>query len=187
LGINPNNSKQRIQEKKKRIEEEKKRIENKIKETNIVVALLGAGERGIEKRKKIAKKLEENGVSALIPEIDFRSEVAPSLIEEALFKKADVDLIFVDVESWGSATEFAQFYENAIIAPKLRVLTYYEHHPIYGSSKSYLTDLYLSFIAKHGHVYAYRKEKEKIKFPTSQKIILTLSIRYKQLKALGKV
>jgi len=180
LGINPNTSKQWIHE-------QEKEIEKLLKETSIFVALLGAGGKEIEKRKKIAKKLKENGVIALIPEIDFPRGVAPSLIEEALFKKPDVDLIFVDVESWGSATEFAQFYDNAIIAPKLRVLTYYKHHPIYGSSKGYLTDLYLSFIAKHGHVYAYRKEKEKIKFPTSQKIILTLSIRYKQLKALGKV
>jgi len=172
--------------KKRWIHEEKNRIEKSLKETYITVALLGAGGKGIEKRREMAKKLEENGVIALIPEDDFAPDVAPSLIEEAVLEKADVDLVFVNVESWGSATEFAQFYDNALIAPKLRVLTHYKYHPIYGSSKSYLTDLYLSFIAKHGHVYAYGEEEES-KFPDSETIILVLSLRYKLLKALGKV
>ncbi|MBC7131341.1 hypothetical protein H5T51_09090 [Candidatus Bathyarchaeota archaeon] len=166
------------------IREERKRIESLLKETLVIVVLLGAGRKEIEKRRDIAKKLEQNGIVALIPEDDFAPDVAPSLVEEAVFKEADVDLIFVNVESWGSATEFAQFYDNAITASKLRVLTHYKFHPIYGSSQSYLTDLYLSFTAKYGHVYAY---DDKGNFPDPEKIILTLSIRYKFLKALGKV
>ncbi|MEM3590865.1 MAG: hypothetical protein QW702_02030 [Candidatus Bathyarchaeia archaeon] len=169
---------------KKWIHEERKRIEGLLKETLIIVVLLGAGGKGVEKRREIAKKLEENGVIALIPEDDFAPDIAPSLIEEAVFKEADVDLIFINVESWGSATEFAQFYDKAIIAPKLRILTHYKYHPIYGSSHSYLTDLYLSFMAKHGHVYAYGEEDN---FPDPEKIILVLSLRYKFLKALGRV
>lgn len=166
------------------IHEERKRIESLLKETLLIVVLLGAGRKGIKKRREIAKKLEENGIVALIPEDDFAPDVAPSLIEEAIFKEADVDLIFINVESWGSATEFVQFYDNAIIAPKLRILTHYRYHPIYGGSQGYLTDLYLSFMAKYGHVYAYGEENN---FPAPEKIILILSLRYKFLKALGKV
>ncbi len=101
-------------------------------------------------------------------------------------ERADVDLIFINVESWGSATEFAQFHDKKLIAPKLRVLVPYKHHPLYGTSKSYLTDLYLTHLAIYGHVYAYDDERESI-FPTSEKIIVTLSLRYRRLKALGKI
>lgn len=168
------------------IRNEKKRIENLLKETQIIVVLLGAGGKGIEIRREIAKKLDYNGIIALIPEDDFAPDVAPCLTEEAIFKEADLDLIFVNVESWGSAIEFVQFHDNVIVAPKLRILTYYKHHPIYGSSKSYLTDLYLSYIAKYGHVYAYGDEKRN-GFPSPEEIILILSLRYKLLKVFGKV
>ncbi|MEM0313264.1 MAG: hypothetical protein QXQ41_01780 [Candidatus Bathyarchaeia archaeon] len=168
------------------IRNEKNRIESLLKETRIIVVLLGAGGKGITKRREIAKKLEDNGIIALIPEDDFPPDVSPSLIEEAVFKESDVHLIFINVESWGSATEFAQFHDNPIVAPKLRILTYYKYHPIYGSSKSYLTDLYLSHTAKYGHVYAY-DDKQESSFPNSEAVILILSLRYKLLKALGKV
>lgn len=168
------------------IRNEKKRLEELIKETCVIVVLLGAGGKQIDRRRKIACKLEDNGIIALIPEDDFAPDVAPSLTEEAIFKKADVHLIFLNVESWGSVTEFAQFHDDAIIAPKLRILTYHKYHPLYGSSKSYITDLYLSHIAKYGHVYACDDEEKSV-FPDSERVVLTLSIRYKFLKALGKV
>ena len=155
----------------------------KVKKTGIIVVLLGAGEKGIEDRKNIARKLEDNGILALIPEIDFPPDVPPSLIEEYILERSDVDLVFLKVESWGSATEFGQFLKNLRIAPKLRILTFYEYHPLYGSSKGYLPDLYLTHMAKYGHVYAYDDSKKSV-FPSSEEVILTLSIRYQYLKAL---
>jgi hypothetical protein len=175
-----------VEEAKNKICAERRLLEERFRETCIIVVLLGAGGKEIEKRRDIAKKLEDNGIIALIPEDDFAPDVTPSLTEEFVFKKADVDLIFLNVESWGSATEFAQFHDDVIVAPKLRILTFYKHHPLYGSSKSYLSDLYLTHTAKHGHVYAYDDKKESV-FPTSEKLIMTLSLRYKFLRALGKV
>ncbi|MGC9346029.1 MAG: hypothetical protein ACP5ER_04475 [Candidatus Bathyarchaeales archaeon] len=166
--------------------EGRKRLEEHVRDTCIIVVLLGAGGRGIERRREIARKLEENWILVLIPEDDFAPDVAPSLTEEAILERADVDLIFVNVESWGSVVEFVQFHNKELIAPKLRVLTLYKYHPLYASSKSYLTDLYLTHLAKYGHVYAYDDGKGRV-FPTSEKIIVTLSLRYKQLKALGKI
>jgi deoxyxylulose-5-phosphate synthase len=168
------------------IRNERKRFETLVRETCIIVVLLGAGGKEIRKRRSIARKLKDSGIIALIPEDDFAPDVAPSLIEEFIFKHSDVDLVFLNVESWGSATELAQFYDDIRIAPKLRILTFHKYHPLYGSSKSYLSDLYLTHIAKYGHVYAYDDSKESA-FPTSKKIILTLSISYKILRALGKV
>ncbi|MGC8870793.1 MAG: hypothetical protein ACP5PT_06880 [Brevinematia bacterium] len=168
------------------IRSERRKLEDLVKETCIIVVLLGAGGKEIKKRRGIAKKLRDNGIIALIPEDDFAPDVAPSLTEEFIFKDSDVDLVFINVESWGSATEFAQFHDHVSIAPKLRILTFHKHHPLYGNSKSYLSDLYLTHLTKYGHVYAYDDEKESV-FPTSEKIILMLSIRYKLLRVLGKV
>ena len=162
----------------------RKILEEKVKDTSIIVVLLGAGGRGLKKRRKIRAKLEEEGVIAIIPEDDFPAEEAPSVAEEAVFAEEDVDLIYVDVESWGSATEFTQFHEKKTTAHKLRVLTRQEYHPLYGASQSYLTDLYLSHLAVYGHVYAYSEEGC---FPPPEEIILKLSRRYKKLKALGKI
>ena len=159
-------------------------IEKRVKDTSIIVVLLGASGRGLRKRRKIRAKLEEEGIIAIIPEDDLPTEEAPSVAEEEIFAEEDVDLVYVDVESWGSATEFAQFHGKKTIAHKLRVLTRREHHPLYGASQSYLTDLYLSHLAVYGHVYAYGEEGC---FPAPEEIILKLSRRYKRLKALGKI
>ena len=91
-----------------------------------------------------------------------------------------MDLIFINVESWGSATEFGQFHDKKDIAPKLRVLTPYEYHPMYGSSTSYLTDLYLTHVVKYGHVYAC-DDSSRSTFPTSEKIVITMATRYRRL------
>ncbi len=155
------------------------------KESPVIVVLLGAGSQEIKKREEIAEKLEENNIIALIPEKDFPSDVSPSLLEEYVISKADVDLIFINVESWGTVTEFAQFHDKKFIAPKLRVLVPYKYHPIYGNLESYLTDLYLTHLTIYGHVYAYDNEKKT--FPSEDKIILMISKRYQELKALGKI
>ena len=168
---------------KKRIREKLSELERSIKENYMVVALLGAGGSGIDERRRIARILEADGIVALIPEDDF-PEFAPSLIEEVILKKADIDLIFINVESWGTVAEFSQFHDKKDIALKLRVLVQHSYHPLYGSSKSYLTDLYLTHLAKYGHVYAYSVEGL---FPTPERIIRILARRYKELKFLGKI
>lgn len=171
----------------KSIQETRRELEERVKETCIIVVLLGAGGRGLERRRNIDEKLEEEGILSLVPEDDFSlDDVAPSLTEEAVLKKDDVDLIFINVQSWGSATEFGQFYDKRDIAPKLRVLTPYQYHPIYGSSVDYLTDLYLTYTVKYGHVYAY-DDSSRSGFPTSEKIVVTIATRHRSLVELGKI
>jgi dihydrodipicolinate synthase/N-acetylneuraminate lyase len=90
------------------IRNERKRFETLVRETCIIVVLLGAGGKEIRKRRSIARKLKDSGIIALIPEDDFAPDVA------------------------------------------------------------HLLDLYLTHIAKYGHVYAYDDSKESV-FPTSKK------------------
>ena len=162
-----------------KLRQELSELERRVKESCIIVALLGTGGKGIVERREIGQKLEADGIIALIPEDDF-PEFSPSLIEEVILKRADTDLIFINVESWGTVAEFVQFHDKKDIAPKLRVLVYHAYHPLYGSSKSYLTDVYLTHLAVYGHVYAHGNEK--CGFPTSERIITILANRYKELK-----
>ena len=171
-----------LEKARNRIKRELTELAERVKETPIIVVLLGAGNKGLKKRKSIKEILEREGVICLIPEEDFPKEVSPSIIEEAIFRKADVDLIFVNVESWGSATEFAQLVRIKEVAQKLRVLTHYKYHPLYGRSKSYLTDLYLTYMALYGHVYAYSNCGKT--FPTDSEIIVTLAKRFREIKAM---
>jgi len=119
----------------------------------------------------------------LVPEEDFPREIAPSLVEIAMLSKGDIDLVFVNVESWGSATEFAQLHRNSRIAPKLRVLVDHAHHPLYGSSTSYLSDLYMTHMAVFGHVYAVDGERTG-PFPSPHEVTLKLAERYRQWKTM---
>src|SRR5207245_7074565 len=86
-------------------------------------------------------------------EDDFPPEVGPSVIEEEILERSDVDLVFLSIESWGAATEFGQFSSNPRIAPKLRVLVRPEYHPVHSPSRSYLSDLYLTHVARYGPVH----------------------------------
>lgn len=128
-GLNPG-----VQDWLKAVRRELRRLEKRVRDTCLVVVLLGAGGRGIDERRRIAERLEASGMLVLIPEDDFTPEAAPSLVEDAVFRMADVDLVFVNVESWGSVAEFAQFHDREPVASKLRVLTLYKHHPLYGDS-----------------------------------------------------
>lgn len=167
-----------------RVRQELSELERRVRESCIVVALLGAGGKGIVERRKIGQRLEAKGIIALIPEDDF-PEFSPSLIEEVILRRADIDLIFINVESWGTVAEFVQFHDEKDIAPKLRVLVQHAYHPLYGNSTSYLTDVYLTHLAVYGHLYAYGNEE--CGFPTSERIIMVLANRYKELKFLGKI
>ena len=159
-------------------------LRKKIRETSVIIVLLGAGGRGLRQRRMLRDELASMGMIALIPEDDFPGEVAPSLVEEAMLSKGDVELVFINVESWGTVTEFTQFHRNRRITPKLRVLVRHEHHPLYGGSGSYLTDVYLTHLAVFGHVYAIDDSRRTL-FPTARETVVKLADRYRLCKALG--
>jgi len=152
---------------------------------SLVVALLGAGGRGLRLRRRIKERLRRDGIVAVIPEDDFPSEIGFDVAERCMLGRGDVELVFINVESWGSATEFGGFYMDKRIAPKLRVLVNYAYHPLYGFSRSYLSNAYLTFMAVYGHVYAYGGAGG-CSFPTASKVILKLARRYKEWKVIGK-
>ena len=56
---------------KRKIREELSELERKLNERYMVVALLGAGGKRIDERRKIGRRLESDGIVALIPEDDF--------------------------------------------------------------------------------------------------------------------
>jgi len=155
----------------------RKEIESLLKETFLIVFLMGAGNKGLEERRRIKRKLEENGILAIIAEDDLPKDLSPSLSEEYILKNSEVELAFINVESWGSVAEFSQYHRDQRIALKLRVLVRGKYHPLYGDEKGYLTDLYLTHLAVYWHVYAYEG-----KFPSCENIIMKLATRYRQWK-----
>ena len=159
-------------------------LERRLGLASIVVVLLGAGGRGLEERRLIAEELERMGAIALVPEDDF-PDVAPSVIEEVLLERGDVDLIFVSVESWGSVAEFSQFHDRPSVGRKLRVLVPGRHHPLYGEGGGYLTDLYLTHLVKYGHVYAFGRDGGP--FPSPRSIAVKIAGRHMVLAAFGKL
>ena len=167
----------------KRLHSLQNRLRRKVKETSITVVLLGAGGKGLRQRRKLREELTTAGILALIPEDDFPREIAPSLVEPAVLSHREVDLVFVNVESWGSVTEFAQIHENLRIAPKLRVIVNHSYHPLYGRSTSYLSDYYFTHMAVFGHVYAV-DDAQTIPFPSCHEVIMKLAERYRQWRAI---
>ncbi len=158
-------------------------LKRKLRRTRLVVALLGAGGQGLSERRRIASALARQGVQTVVPEDDFPGEEAPSLLEEEVFSGDSVDLVFVNVESWGSAAEFAQLRANPRIAPKLRVLVSPAHHPLFEGGSGYLTDLYLSHLAEYGHVYAVDGEIP-ARPRSALAVVGRLSARHRRVKAL---
>lgn len=159
------------------------RLTRKVKETSITVVLLGAGGKGLRQRRKLREELTRAGMIALIPEDDFPREIAPSLVEPAMLSHREVDLVFVNVESWGSVTEFAQLHENPITAPKLRVIVDCAYHPLYGRFTSYLSDYYFTHMAVFGHVYAV-DDVRTTPFPSCHEVVMKLAERYRQWRAI---
>jgi hypothetical protein len=158
-------------------------LERRVRETSIIVVLLGAGGKALDERRRIKEDLTRSAIIALIPEEDFPRHLSPSLIERAMLRGGDIELVFINLESWGSATEFGQFHESPNIAPKLRVLVDRAYHPLYGDSKSYLSDLYLTHEAVFGHVYA-TNSRGNGPFPNPRDVVVKLAERYRQWKAL---
>ncbi len=102
-----------------------------------------------------------------------------------MLSRGDAELVFVNIQSWGSASEFVQFHQDREIGRNLRVLVPCRYHPLHGRSKSYLTDLYLTHLAVHGHVYPVGLGKRS--FPSAMTVIVKLSERYRMLKAIGNL
>jgi hypothetical protein len=167
------------------VESLRKDQERKVDAIALYVVLLGAGGDGLEERRALARKLGQTGIVAFIPEDDLSPDVAPSLAERDMLANGDIDLAFVNVQSWGSAAEFAEFQSDPKIAPKLRILVERRYHPLYGSpgSSGYLTDSYLTHDAVFGHVYMYKGEDSPEWIPSTDEVVLKIADRYKQWRA----
>ena len=158
------------------------KFEAEARRAYLTVVLLGKGGDGLEERREIARLLERSGMNAVIPEDDLPKEASPSLAEEAMLVHGDADLVFLNVESWGTATEFGQFHDREPIARRLRVLVPAAYHPLYGDRAGYLTDLYLTHLAVFGHVYAVGTSS-RVTAPSSQEVVVRLVERYSEAKA----
>jgi hypothetical protein len=170
------------------IERKEREVHRELKATKVIIALLGASGKGLEERRSMAEELSRKGFLTVIPEDVLPPEVSPSLLERRILAAEDLDLVFVNVESWGSASEFSDFHQDHRIAPKLRVIVEREYHPLYGSSKGYLTDIYLTHDAVFGHVYMYRRGRSdpaEGRVPTPREVVMTISDRFRQWKVLG--
>jgi len=158
-------------------------IQEKIKKQKMIVALLGAGGQGLAERRAIASELRNVGFNVVVPEDALEPGLSPSLVERDLLSWPELDLAFVNVESWGSASEFVQFHGERSIAPKLRVIVGREHHPLYGSSTGYLADVYLTHDAVFGHVYMHGTGRDSM--PSASEIIQKVAERFRQWKAIN--
>ncbi len=118
----------------------------------------------------------------MVPEDSLPRHVGPSVLEPYLMSRGDIDLIFIGTDSLGPVSEFVQFQKERQLAPKLRVLVPWEHHPLYGRGRGYLADVYLTHLAVFGHVYAVDPEGHP-PFPRPRTVILRISRRYRVVKA----
>src|SRR5437899_11998588 len=144
--------------------------------------LLGSSGRGLDERRAVAHVLGSRGIIALVPEDDFPPEVGPSVIEEEILERSDVDLVFLSIESWGAATEFGQFSSNPRISPKPRVLVRPEYHPVHSPPGSYLTNLYLTHLVRYLHVYPVDGGRQAL-VPSAKALIPMLVERHREIKA----
>jgi hypothetical protein len=158
-------------------------LERRGRRCGVIVVLMGSGGQGLRQRRRLRDALSREGVIALIPEDDFPQDIAPSIAERIALSRAEIDLVFLNLQSWGTATEFGQFHEHRRIARKLRVLVDWHHHPLHSNSRSYLSDLYLTHLAAYGHVYPITSDRGS-PFPSVKKTVVKLAVRYGQWRAL---
>lgn len=169
------------------VERKAREVQRRIKATKVTVALLGASGKGLEERRSMSETLFRKGFIAIIPEDDAPMDVSSSLYERSMLTDEELDLAFINVESWGSVSEFSEFHHDSKIASKLRVMVDPDYHPLYSSSKSYLSDAYLTHDAVFGHVYMSRRSDGTTDYgvPTPWNLVMVISERYRQWKALG--
>ncbi len=156
----------------RRVQAIRKETEDRLKRSGLVVMLMGSSGRGLDERRAVAHVLTSRGIVALVPEDDFSPEIGPSVIEEDVLERSDVDLVFLSIESWGAATEFG-----------LRVLVRPEYHPVHSPSGSYLSDLYLTHLVRYGHVYPVDGGRQ-APVPSAKALIPMLAERHREVKAL---
>ncbi len=170
------------------VEKKEREVQARINATKITVALLGASGKGLEERRSMAEVLSRKGFITIVPEDHAPKDVSSSLYERSMLADEELDLAFVNVESWGSVSEFSEFRNDRKIASKLRVMVEREYHPLYGSSKGYLSDAYLTHDAVFGHVYMCRRRRDDSTddgLPTPWDLVMIISERYRQWKALS--
>ncbi len=163
------------------IRERRAELEARARRAYLTVVLLGKGGSGLEERRGIARILERAGMNVVIPEDDLPPEMSPSLAEEQMLVHGDMDLVFLNVDSWGSATEFGQMQDREPVARKLRILVSAAYHPLYGDRGGYLTDLYLTHLAVFGHVYSVGRGGESSGTPV-QDVVVPLASRFSEMK-----
>jgi hypothetical protein len=163
------------------VERKIREMQTKIK-PSLTVALLGAGGRGLDERRSLAAELSRIGLNAIVPEDRLPPELSPSIAERELLSSIELDLAFVNIESWGSAAEFSEFHSDSRIAPKLRVIVDRPHHPLYGVDSGYLTDVYMTHDAVFGHVYMHGGKAGGL--PSSKEIVVKISERFRQWKSI---
>lgn len=161
----------------------RRKLERKVERSSLIVALLGAGRKGLEERRAIARDLSLRRIIAIVPEDDLPRGISPSLAETAILFRSDVSLIFINVESWGSAAEFGQFSADPDVARKLRVLVRPRYHPLHGTADGYLQDLYLTHMVSFGHVYPI-DGRRLVSVPTAHRLVTLLAERHRQIRAL---
>lgn len=167
----------------RRIRATLRELEHRVRRHRVTVVLMGSNRQGLLQRRRLRDALSREGVIALIPEDDFPKDVPPSIAERKALSMEEIDLIFLNLQSWGTATEFGQFHEHEQIARKLRVLVDCHHHPLCSDPRSYLSDLCLTHLAAYGHVYPIASNRGS-PCPSAKKTIVRLAVRYGQWRAL---
>ncbi len=119
---------------------------------------------------------------AIVPEDDLPEDLAPSLSEKRVLARADVDLVFLNVQSWGAATELGQLDADPLVAHKLRVLVPLEFHPLHSPAGGYLRDLYLTHLVAFGHVYAIDGGRA-APLPSASELVTLFAERHRQIRA----
>src|SRR3989441_10741279 len=90
----------------RRVHAIRKETGGRLNRSGLAVMLLGSSGRGLDERRAVARVLGSRGIVALVPEVDFPPEIGPSVMEEGILERSDLDLVFLSIESWGAATEF---------------------------------------------------------------------------------
>ncbi|HYT00915.1 MAG TPA: hypothetical protein VEO20_09655 [Thermoplasmata archaeon] len=167
----------------RRIRSIRRDLERRLNRSASIIVLLGAGGKGLEERRAISEALSKRKMIALVPEDDLPPETSPSLAEPLVLARGDVDLVFLNVESWGTATELGQLQADPRVAHKLRILVRPEYHPVHSDVASYLSDLYLTHLVAFGHVYPVDGGRV-ARVPSADRLVLMIAERHRQVRAL---
>lgn len=165
---------------KKYYEKETKKLVNRIHKKPLNIVLLGSKDDG---RPNIKKSLEQRfgEVTIIVPEEDFPimpDEDFPKnypydimKFEKFLFSNVEINRIFANISGSGVTFEYGNFYEFSKISKKLMLCINYEYHHLYSVNSSMLTNSYVYFDIKYGHVYPIKDEKGNNNFKTFEQLV----------------